>query len=218
MKISIEEYLTNPCGLLAIPYWKEKRLTLPDNMRIVNDKELLNSYEYKNSYKEEYDEELFFRLIHNLKIINPINLSDNYTIGTININTQLADVVNIINNCYTHIGVNLDQVKEWTKSIVFDNSLWVYIKEIQTNKIVALGIAEIDKEVKEGALEWIQVLPEYYGKGLGQVIVNEILNRMIGKANFVTVSGEVDNSTNPEALYRKCGFIGDDIWHIMTKK
>jgi len=41
---------------------------------------------------------------------------------------------------------------------------------------------------------------------------------MIGKANFVTVSGEVDNSTNPEALYRKCGFIGDDIWHIMTKK
>jgi len=218
MKISIEEYLKNPCGLLAIPYWKEKSLTLPDNMKIVNDKELLNSYEYKNSYKEEYNEELFFRLIHNLKIINTINLSDNYTIGTIDINTQLADVVNIINNCYTHIGVNLDQVKEWTKSIVFDNSLWVYIKEIQTNKIVALGIAEIDKEVKEGALEWIQVLPEYHGKGLGQVIVNEILNRMIGKVNFVTVSGEVDNSTNPEALYRKCGFIGDDIWHIMTKK
>lgn len=212
MKISKEEYLTNPCGVLAIPYWKEKNLTLPDNMKVVNDKEFLQSY------KEKYDEKLFFRLIHNLEIINPINLSDNYTIGTIDINTQLEDVVNTINSCYTHIGVTLDKVKEWTKSIVFDYSLWVYIKEIQANRIVALGIAEIDKEIKEGALEWIQVLPDYHGKGLGQVIVNEILNRMKGKANFVTVSGEVDNSTNPEALYRKCGFTGDDIWHIMTKK
>lgn len=218
MEISKEKYLINPCRLLAIPYWKEKNLTLPDNMKVVNDKDLINSYELNNSYKEEYDEELFFRLIHNLESVNSINLSANFTIGTIDISTQLEDVVDTINNCYTHIGVNLDKVKEWTKSIVFDNNLWVYIKEIQTNKIVALGIAEIDKDVKEGSLEWIQVLPEYHGKGLGQTIVNEILNRMKGKAIFVTVSGEVDNKTNPEALYRKCGFTGDDIWHIMTKK
>jgi len=212
MKISKEEYLKNPCGLLSIPYWKEQSLTLPDNMKILNDRE------YKDFYKKEYNEKLFFRLIHNLKTINKINLSDNYTIETININTQLEDVVDVINNCYADIGVNLSEVKEWTKKLVFDNNLWVYIKEIQNNKIAALGIAELDKELKEGMLEWIQVLPYYQGKGLGRAIVNELLNRMREKASFVTVSGEVDNQTNPEALYRKCGFTGNDVWHIMTKK
>lgn len=41
---------------------------------------------------------------------------------------------------------------------------------------------------------------------------------MISKASFVTLSGQVNNSTNPEALYRNCGFEGNDIWHIMHKK
>lgn len=211
MKISKDEYLKNPCGVLSIPYWKEQGITLPDNMKILNDKE------YNNSYKEEYRDNLFFRLIHRLETINQVKLSDNYKIETININTQLEDVVEIINNCYTHIGVSLAEVEEWTKSVVFDNSLWIYIRDIQDNKIVALGIAELDKDLKEGVLEWIQVLPNYHGRGLGQVIVNELLNRMKEKADFVTVSGEVDNQTNPEALYRKCGFTGDDVWHIMTK-
>ena len=180
-------------------------------MKIVNDKK------YKDFYKEEYNEKLFFRLIHRLETINPIKISDNYTIETIDINTQLEDVVEIINTCYEDISVNLSEVKKWTKMTVFDDNLWVYIKETQNNKIVALGIAELDKELKEGILEWIQVLPNYQGKGLGQAIVNELLNRMREKANFVTVSGEVDNQTNPEALYRKCGFTGDDVWHIMKK-
>jgi len=212
MKISKEQYLKNPCALLSIPYWKEQSLTLPDNMKILNDKE------YKDFYKEEYHEKLFFRLIHKLETINRVNLNDNYTIETININTQLEDVVEVINSCYTDIGVNLSEVKEWTNRVVFDNNLWVYIKEIQSNKIAALGIAELDKELKEGVLEWIQVLPNYQGKGLGQAIVNELLNRMREKSSFATVSGEVDNQTNPEALYRKCGFTGNDVWHIMTKK
>lgn len=38
------------------------------------------------------------------------------------------------------------------------------------------------------------------------------------KSDFVTVSGKVDNDTKPEFLYRKCGFTGEDIWHILTKK
>ena len=41
---------------------------------------------------------------------------------------------------------------------------------------------------------------------------------MISKASFVTVSGQVNNSTNSEALYRNYGFEGNDIWHIMHKK
>ena len=71
---------------------------------------------------------------------------------------------------------------------------------------------------KELILEWIQVLPRYRGKKIGQLTVTELLFRMIDVADFATVSGKVDNMTNPEALYRKCGFAGDDVWHILHKK
>ncbi|MGI6537217.1 MAG: GNAT family N-acetyltransferase [Caldicoprobacterales bacterium] len=78
-------------------------------------------------------------------------------------------------------------------------------------------MAELDKNVREGSLEWIRVIPEYRKRGLGQAIVNRLLLNMVGKADFVTVSGQVNNITNPEKLYRRCGFQGNDIWHVILK-
>ena len=57
--------------------------------------------------------------------------------------------------------------------------------------------------------------PEKRGFGLGQAIVRELLLRLKGKADFITVSGQIDNATDPEALYRKCGFTGNDIWCVV---
>ena len=38
------------------------------------------------------------------------------------------------------------------------------------------------------------------------------------RAKFATVSGKSNSSTNPEALYRKYGFVGNDIWHIGSER
>jgi len=59
------------------------------------------------------------------------------------------------------------------------------------------------------------VLPEYRWQGLGTKLVLELLCRLKDKAAFVTVSGEVDNPTNLEMLYRKCGFSGDDVLFVI---
>ncbi|MDP4114428.1 MAG: GNAT family N-acetyltransferase, partial [Bacillota bacterium] len=115
------------------------------------------------------------------------------------------------------IQVDFDQVALWTKAEVFDKNLWVFIFDADKQKPVALGIAELDRNVHEGALEWIQVLPEYRNCRLGQAVVNRLLLNMIDKADFVTVSGQVDNKTNPEKLYRRCGFQGNDIWHVLLR-
>lgn len=40
---------------------------------------------------------------------------------------------------------------------------------------------------------------------------------MKDKADFVTVSGKVDNLTNPRYLYKACGFYDEEIWHVMKK-
>ena len=81
--------------------------------------------------------------------------------------------------------------------------------------MAASGIAEFDEVCREGIIEWVQVLPAYRGRGLGKKIVDVLLNRLksIG-ASFVTVSGNLDNTSKPLELYRKCGFTGDDICYI----
>jgi len=82
-------------------------------------------------------------------------------------------------------------------------------------EMASSGIAEYDEECREGIIEWVQVLPEYRRKGFGKKIVTVLLNRLknIG-ADFVTASGSLDNTSKPLELYKKCGFIGDDIWYI----
>ncbi|MCC8072948.1 MAG: GNAT family N-acetyltransferase [Clostridiales bacterium] len=74
-----------------------------------------------------------------------------------------------------------------------------------------------DDETKEGILEWIQVVPGFRKKGIGTAIVNQLLYRLSLIADFATVSEKVKNETKPEKLYRKCGFVGNDIWHILRK-
>jgi hypothetical protein len=46
------------------------------------------------------------------------------------------------------------------------------------------------------------------------MIVNELIYRLSKIADFITVSGRVDNNSNPFRLYKSCGFVGNDIWYI----
>ena len=36
--ISIEEYKQNPCEALSIPYWKAIDIIIPDNVKIIHNK------------------------------------------------------------------------------------------------------------------------------------------------------------------------------------
>lgn len=205
----LECYLDNPCATLSIPYWKQKSITMPPNMKIVHEKD------YKREAFEEYKDEPYFRLLHDLKEIPEVELED-YTIKVVMLE-DISFLVDVINQSYTDLSVTYEQLIEYTKTAVYDRDLWVLVKDNRDSRVVGCGMADLDNELKEGILEWIQVLPAYRGKKIGQLIVNELLKRMVGKAEFVTVSGKVNNVTNPEALYRRCGFEGDDVWHILTK-
>lgn len=130
---------------------------------------------------------------------------------------EYEEVAMFINDNYEHIRVTSQQVLAWIERKVHDHQLWVWIIDSSSEKKAALGIAEIDLDLKEGALEWIQVDPGYRGKGLGKVLVHELLHRLSQQATFTTVSGEVDNKTEPERLYRACGFQGDAVWHVYRK-
>lgn len=205
--ITKEEYLKNPCGVRSIPYWKAKSITIPDGMII------LHQCEYDKAQYQHYIDEPYFRLIHDLKCLAKPVLPQGYSLCT----ASLSEYAAHISSCYEGIGITEEELRSYTTRPVYDTALWLVVKDDQTGNIVATGIAELDREIGEGILEWIQVSQDCRRKGLGRYIVSELLWRMKGKAGFATVSGQCNNATNPEGVYRKCGFTGKDVWHILRK-
>ncbi len=202
-------YKANPCGTLSIPYWKNKSIEIPQNMRIVHEKDFSKS-EYR-----EYKDEPYFRLFHPLEEIQTV-VYDDIAIVTAK-QEDIPCLVDVINQSYTDLSVTDEQLMGYTQTEVYHPELWIMAVNKADFSVVGCGIADVDRELKEGILEWIQVIPAYRGKKIGQLIVNELLKRMSGIAEFATVSGKVNNQTSSELLYRKCGFVGDDVWHILMK-
>ena len=125
-------------------------------------------------------------------------------------------VVDLISVCYPSMRITPAVVRGWLQHPVYDPNLWLWVIHLETGEKVGLGIAERDRRVPEASLEWIQVHPDYHGKGLGTAIVTELVHRVSDKVKFTTVSGEVENPYQPEMLYRRCGFMGEDVWWLLN--
>ena len=201
--MDIEEYIQNPCGLLSVPYWKAKTLTIPNSIKII----------HKSDWVGQYDDfQRFFRVKHSLYNLAPID----FDYDTISIDHQAKQLCEMINASYKHENIDISEkdILQWKKHETFREDLCIYINTMD-GIMAASGIAEYDETCREGSIEWIQVLPEFRKRGLGKKIVSVLLGRLksIG-AEFVTVSGNLDSAFNPLGLYKKCGFEGDDIWYI----
>jgi len=201
------EYLRNPCRAAALPYWKEVSVCLPENMRVVHDRD------FSQELLTEYADTPYFRLLHTLQSIDAPVLPQGFEIA----NAEDEKLAAHINLCYGAACVDVHELKSWRQRKTYCEELWITVCDA-TGRVAASGIAEIDRDIREGVLEWIQVSPENRRRGLGKFIVLELLCRMQSMADFVTVSGEIHNLSQPEKLYRSCGFTGDDIWHVLRLK
>ncbi|MFW5714268.1 MAG: GNAT family N-acetyltransferase, partial [Brevefilum sp.] len=157
----------------------------------------------------------YFRIRHKGKVERH-DCPPGFLFKEANPETEIEAVVSFIQSCYQNISVTPEIVHGWLSHPVFDPTLWVWIIEANSGQKAALGIAELDPAVPEASLEWIQVRPEFQQRGLGKALVIELLARVDGKVLFTTVSGETNNKTQPERLYRNCGFTGSDIWWLLT--
>ena len=207
--IKLQDYIKNPCKYSSLPYWKIKTISVPDELLILHDEQ------FQAGRFDAYLDEQFFRLKHELNNLRRPSLPQGFSLKS----ATVKEYADHINDCYSDLSVSEELLRGYTERSVYSKNLWIAVIDAdKSSSIVASGIAEFDPVACEGALEWIQVTKEYRGKGLGQFVVNELLWRLNKRADFVTVSGKVDNATKPEKLYRKCGFVGSDIWHILRHK
>ncbi len=205
--ITKKQYLKNPCGTSSVPYWKTDSVSLPSNMKILHDRE------FDSELLKRYSDEPYFRLRHSMLEVGPASLPEGFSLYE----ASLPEFVEHINSCYEDIGTTVSEMQGYMAREQYNPELWLAVRDDHREKIAATGIAELDREIGEGILEWIQVSKDYRRCGLGSYLVLELLWRMREAARFVTVSGKCENTDNPEALYRKCGFCGDDVWHILRE-
>ena len=203
-----QTYLLNPTGASSLCFWKTNSFDIPMHMRVVSDDD------FSDSLLNDYTDEPYFKLLHDLTHIDRVALPE----GFVMTQGSTGEFAAHINACYEREGVTVEELEQYKARPVYDADLWICIRDTSNMNVVASGIAELDRDIREGSLEWIQVSDGYRHMGIGQCIVNELLSRLQDKADFVTVSGRVNNETRPEKLYEQCGFTDKTIWHIMTRK
>lgn len=206
--VTKKQYLENPCRASSIPYWKAVCISIPDNMKILHDSE------FNTELLKRYIDEPYFRLQHHMRKAGPVVLPEGYSIYK----ASLPEFVEHINSCYEDIDITMSEIQSYLDRKQYCEEFWLAVRDDDEGKIVATGIAELDREIGEGVLEWVQVSKDYRRRGLGSYLVLELLRRMRKAARFVTVSGKCENIDNPEGLYRKCGFCGDDVWHVLRER
>lgn len=207
--LSRETYLADPRGTSSLPYWKLRGLVMPENMLVVHQRDFS-----PEAFPDMLDEP-YFRLSHDLMEI-PGGMPDSVEIvpGA----GRISDFAALINASYDDLRVTESQLAGYRETPVYDPALWLLMQERATGRVVAGGIADFDAGTGEASLEWIQTLPAYRRRGYGRATVYALLRLIRGKARFATVSGQVNHPTHPERLYRSCGFSGDDVWHVLTRK
>lgn len=214
MNKQVEEYKNNPCAYSAIPYWKLKLIALSENIKVMHENEWKTLENRKELSYTKVDK--FFRLKHDLIDLKEIALPEGYSFRIFNSlrYEDYEDAVKIINKSYDNISISKERLEGYTRNKVYNDRLWIFIDN-KNHEPVSLGISDTDYEIGEGILEWIQVLPDYRNKGLATALVNKLLITMSKEVSFATVSGDINNESNPISLYKRSGFTGEDIWYIV---
>ena len=201
-------YLHDPCGASSLPFWKTNCIQFPDDLLILREDD--------PRLKEDlagYIDTPYFKLIHRMQGIEAPTLPEGYRFACPDERTLSEHIA----SCYEGERISEAELAAYRLHPTYSPDLWLVIVDDRTGEIVASGIGELDKDMGEGILEWIQVSSAHRRRGWGRIIVNELLFRMVGKASFVTVSGKEDDPSSPRALYEGCGFGGGIVWHVLRK-
>ena len=204
-----ETYLADPCGASSLPFWKTNSVTVPKAILILREDDP-RLVELSHTHADTP----YFKLIHPMQRIARPALPVGYCFITPN-EKVLSEHIEA---CYPSERASASELASYRLHPTYAPDLWLAIQDMETNAVIASGIAELDTDIREGILEWVQVSPVYRRQGFGRIIVCELLSRLHGRTDFVTVSGKENDPSSPRSLYENCGFESGVIWHVLKKE
>jgi GNAT superfamily N-acetyltransferase len=93
------------------------------------------------------------------------------------------------------------------------SSGWFFLTDRQDRR-VGLAISGYDREMDEGFIDWIELLPRQRRRGFGRLLITESLRRL-PESRWVTVAGSLDAPFVVGDLYQRCGFHQTAQWSIL---
>ncbi len=201
--------MQDPCAASSLPFWKTNNIRMPADMLILREDD-----PRLGELRQGYTDTPYFKLIHPMRRIDRPVLPAGFRFMTPD-ETALSDHIAA---CYAQERASASELAACRRHPTYVPDLWLAVADETTGEIVASGIAELDGDIREGILEWIQVSPAYRRRGFGRLLVCELLSRLQGRADFVTVSGKEEDASNPRLLYESCGFGGGVLWHVLRKE
>jgi len=131
---------------------------------------------------------------------------------------EADDISGFIRDCYSNASrPTTEEVQSWAGRDVYAPETWVWAIDRRSGARLGLCIGEVDFRIPEASLEWVQVAPAHRGGGVGKALVHEVMARIGGAVGLVTVSGRADPDGRTLRFYRRCGFTGEDLWHVFRK-
>lgn len=92
---------------------------------------------------------------------------------------------------------------------------WFFLRHSATGERVGLTICGHCSQMREGFIEWTEILPRFRHRGLGALLVKEAINRLAERSDFLTASGSLDAPFAMGDLYMSCGFEHLRQWSIL---
>ena len=214
VKLSREKYIASPTTAASLAFWKEESFAVPENMLIVGEEEYRRALDSDKNAFAGFTDEPYFKLVFRLdaRCIERPELPRGHALY----DGSMKEFSEHIRLCYGG-GPDEAELERYKQHPTHDPSLWLMLADEKTGAIAASGIAELDRRIGEGILEWIQVSPAARRRGLGRFVVSELIWRMRDKADFVTVSGMLNDDSDPLELYKSCGFSEMAVWHILRR-
>lgn len=205
MTLSADAYRRDPGKASALAYWKAVRNPTPVGVCVVH---------ASADHAAPGHPQRFFKLVHHLVDIPDLPLPDGFRWISVADERWCEPIADLMADAYGGaMCVDAREVASWQTRPVHDARGWIGVV-VDDERLVGAAIADLDPVVGEISLDWIQVRPPWQGCGVGRALVTEVLRRFRHDADFATVAGDLDNEHAPERLYRACGFIGDDVWHV----
>ena len=215
---SVSRLTARDASMLSVFWTRDRSAQVPEALLKDVSLALLHADYVDEAVRSSFSRgERYFRLVRYGAAVPSPRLPAGFGFAPVALPSAAPAAADLIGRCYVDLRPSSSTVEGWMQHATFSPDLWIWIADAATHTPVALGIAELDSRIGEGALEWVQVLPDYRGRGLGAALVHELLGRLADRASFVTVSGQVDSHSQPEALYRRCGFLGQELWWVLRR-
>ncbi len=201
-------------------YWDRERLWEPAAPQEIWRTPVLTVIHSRYASRIRLTSNLVVQRYFRLSLTRPcthFDLPGSFRFAQVQMPAEATQVAEVIGRSYAHLRPSVEEVMRWHHQPEFDERLWIWVIDQRVNQPAGLGIAELDPRTREASLEWIQVIPEFRGQGLAKAIVCRLLGVLQREVRLVTVSGEADNPTDAEHIYRRCGFEGQDIWWVIRR-